>query len=83
VISLADGVEAGIRSMRDLTAERIGQWIERFVAARIFEGQLDEAPLTFEDIARIKNSFTFTMLNMLHARVAYPGAGEPVTQAKA
>jgi len=83
VISLADGVEAGIRSMRGLSAELIGQWIDRFVSDRIAEGQLDEAPLTFEDVAKVKNSFTFTMLNMLHARVAYPAAGESATQAKA
>ena len=41
---------------------------------RIADKQLDEAPLTFEDIARIKSSFQFTLLNMLHARVAYPSA---------
>ena len=37
------------------------------VADRIADGQLDEAPLTFEDMAKIKNSFTFTLLNMLHS----------------
>jgi hypothetical protein len=42
------------------------------------DGQLDESPLTFEELSKIKSSFNFTLLNMLHARVAYPpGEGRP------
>jgi len=43
---------------------------------RISDGQLDEAPLTFAELAQVKSSFTFTLLNMLHARVAYPESTE-------
>jgi cyclic-di-AMP phosphodiesterase PgpH len=74
IISLADGVEATSRSLRQVTAEDIQETINRIVAERIAEGQLDEAPLTLEEITRIKNSFQFTLLNMLHSRVAYPPA---------
>jgi putative nucleotidyltransferase with HDIG domain len=80
VIHLADGVEAASRSLRQVTAEQLGALIERLVRERIAEGQLDEAPLTFEEVTKIKHSFTFTLLNMLHARVAYPG-GEPAPAA--
>ena len=45
--------------------------------------QLDAAPLTFEEVTKIKNSFQFTLLNMLHSRVAYPPAGEQPTAARA
>ena len=72
VISLADGVEAASRSLRAADAAQLTALIERIFIERIAEKQLDEAPLTFEDLARIKNSFQFTLLNMLHARVAYP-----------
>jgi putative nucleotidyltransferase with HDIG domain len=80
IISLADAVEAASRSLRSTTPEQLDQIISRIIADRIADGQLDEAPLTFEDIAKMKSSFTFTLLNMLHARVAYQGgdaAGEP------
>jgi cyclic-di-AMP phosphodiesterase PgpH len=77
VIHLADGIEAASRSLRDVTAAQLGALIERLVRERISEGQIDEAPLTFDDITKIKNSFTFTLLNMLHARVAYPGGEQP------
>jgi len=82
VISLADGVEAASRSLRSATPAQLGQIIDRVIGERVADGQLSEAPLTFEDIARIKNSFTFTLLNMLHARVAYP-EGEKAGETKA
>ena len=83
VVSLADGVEAITRSVRTITAEKLSAIIDRQVAERVSDGQLDEAPITFEDLAKIKNSFTFTLLNMLHARVAYQAAGDPPNEAKA
>ncbi len=83
IISLADGVEATSRSMRIGQPEQLSELINRIVAERIADGQLDEAPLTFEEVTRIKNSFQFTLLNMLHARVAYPTAEQPGAEAKA
>ncbi|QYM80059.1 HDIG domain-containing protein [Horticoccus luteus] len=74
VISLADGVEAASRSLRQATADQLTQLIDHIVRDRIAEGQLDEAPLTFAEIARIKESFIETLLNMLHGRIAYPAA---------
>jgi uncharacterized domain HDIG len=85
IISLADGVEAASRSLRQTTPEQLSELIDRIVGTRIEDGQLDETPLTFTEITRIKNSFQFTLLNMLHGRVAYPSAAEatPPAQAKA
>ncbi len=83
IISLADGIEATTRSLRQVRVEDLRETIDRIVAERIAEGQLDEAPLTLEEITRIKNSFQFTLLNMLHSRVAYPPAEKPVVEAKA
>jgi putative nucleotidyltransferase with HDIG domain len=72
IISLADGVEATTRSLRQARPEDLQDTVNRIVGERIADGQLDEAPLTLEEITRIKNSFQFTLLNMLHSRVAYP-----------
>ncbi len=83
VISLADGVEAASRSLRTATPEVVRELIERIIRDRIADGQLDAAPLTFEEVTKIKNSFQFTLLNMLHSRVAYPPAGEQPTAARA
>ncbi len=72
IISLADGIEAATRSLRQVNAAELKETINRVVSDRITHGQLDEAPLTLDEITRIKNSFHFTLLNMLHSRVAYP-----------
>ena len=76
VISLADGVEAASRSLRTATPESLRELIDRIVRDRVDEKQLDEAPLTFEEVTKVKNSFQFTLLNMLHARVAYADEGK-------
>ncbi|MGH7944443.1 MAG: HD family phosphohydrolase [Opitutaceae bacterium] len=83
IISLADGVEATTRSLRQVRAEDLQETINGIINERISDGQLDDAPLTLEEITRIKNSFQFTMLNMLHSRVAYPPAEKPAAEAKA
>ena len=83
VVSLADGVEAATRSVRIITAEKLGARIDSLISDRVSDGQLDEAPITFEDLAKIRDSFTFTLLNMLHSRLAYSPAGEPPSEAKA
>lgn len=77
VISLADGVEAASRTLRKVTPQHLGELIDAIFRDRFEDGQLDEAPLTFEEIAKIKSSFTFTLLNMLHSRIAYPPGDEP------
>jgi len=38
------------------------------------DGQLNATPLTFSQLQKVKESFSFTLLNMLHARVEYPDA---------
>ena len=77
IIHLADGVEAASRSLRKVTPQHLGEIIDQIFHHRMEDGQLDEAPITFDELSRIKTSFTFTLLNMLHGRVAYPAAEEP------
>ncbi|MFT3781267.1 MAG: HDIG domain-containing protein [Nibricoccus sp.] len=77
IIHLADAVEAASRSMRKITPQHLGELIDQVFHDRIEDGQLDEAPITFEELSKIKSSFTFTLLNMLHSRVGYPAAEEP------
>lgn len=80
IISLADVVEATSRSLRQVEPGQLQELINRVIDERIAEGELNEAPLTLDEITRIKNSFQFTLLNMLHSRVAYPEKTELKTQ---
>ena len=79
-LALADSLEAASRSLKQVTRESLGELIDTIYRERIADGQLDDAPLTFAELAQSKKSFIFTMLNMLHSRVAYPPAGEGKTE---
>ena len=76
IIHLADAVEAASRSMRKITPQHMGELIDQVFHDRIEDGQLDEAPITLEEISKIKSSFAFTLLNMLHSRIGYPPSEE-------
>lgn len=72
LIALADSVESASRSLERTTPQRIEDLVNEIVEARIAEHQLDECPLTLAEIHRAAESFRFTLVNMLHARIAYP-----------
>jgi hypothetical protein len=80
IIMLADGVEAATRSLRRVTPQHLGELIDQIFTSRLEDGQLSDAPVTLAEFTQIKSSFAFTMLNMLHARVAYsPETEKPDT----
>ena len=83
ILMLADSVESAAKVLQEPTTERIRGLVDRIADAKIARGQLDEAPLTLEEITRIKNSFQFTLLNMFHARVAYPTSGQAAVKERA
>lgn len=76
IIMLADSIEAASRSLRKVTPQSVDELVGKIFLARMQDGQLDAAPLTVAQLVKIRESFTFTLLNMLHARVEYP-EGKP------
>lgn len=72
VIFFADGVEAASRSLRKVTPQSINELIDSIFSDRITDGQLTECALTLEELDKIKRSFAYTALNMLHSRLEYP-----------
>ncbi len=78
VLMLADAVEAAARSLTEPTPSRIRGVVTRILDARVKDGQLDESPITFEDLAKTRESFIPILTALFHARVDYPGA--PATE---
>jgi len=74
VLMLADAVEAAARSLTEPTPSRIRGVVTRILDARVEDGQLDESPITFEDLAKVRESFIPILTALFHARVDYPGA---------
>ncbi|MGB0290836.1 MAG: HD family phosphohydrolase, partial [Opitutales bacterium] len=76
IIFFADGVEAASRTLPKVTQSNIEDLIDKIFRDRIEDGQLDDCPLTFQELNKIRESFVYTLLNMLHSRVEYPKGEE-------
>ena len=72
IVSLADIVESASRSLEKPTPQKIEQLVNELIEERIADGQLDECDLTLGDIRVIAERFRFTLMTMLHSRIAYP-----------
>ena len=72
IIFFADSVEAAARSLPKVTQHSVEELLENIFNDRLEDGQLDECPLTLEEVSKIKQSFVKTTLNMLHSRIEYP-----------
>jgi cyclic-di-AMP phosphodiesterase PgpH len=84
IIFLADSVEAASRSLKKVTQQNIEDLIDSIIATATADHQLDDAPLSYQELAKIRSSFIMSILNMLHSRIEYPKADDPPkTKAKA
>ena len=72
ILMLADTVEAASRSIEKPTPNRIAEMVETLVREKLLDGQLDNCPLTLRDLREIRESFVFSLSNMLHGRNPYP-----------
>lgn len=72
IVSLADSVEAASRSIKKVTPSAINDFIDSIYKEKFEEHLLDDAPITLLEINRLKQSFSFVLLNMLHSRIEYP-----------
>src|SRR5213595_490277 len=72
IVSLADAVESASRSLEKPTPAKIEQLVNDIIDQRISDHQLDECDLTLRDVRVIAERFRFTLMTMLHSRIAYP-----------
>jgi len=72
IVSLADAVESASRSLEKPTPAKIEQLVNDIVDQRIADHQLDECDLTLNNIRIVADRFRFTLMTMLHSRIAYP-----------
>ena len=74
IVSLADMVESASRSLEKPTPQKIEQLVHELIEERIADGQLGDCDLTLADLRVISERFRFTLMTMLHSRIAYPKA---------
>jgi cyclic-di-AMP phosphodiesterase PgpH len=76
IIMLADGCESAVRSIEEPDAIKVENVIDNIIKGRVTEGQLDESPITFSDIKKIKEAFISILLGQHHKRIKYPKQDE-------
>jgi len=76
LVMLADACESTVRSMSEAEPQKIENVINKLISARIDDGQLDDAPLNFNDIKKIKESFLNILVGQHHKRIRYPKQDE-------
>lgn len=76
LVMLADACESTVRSMSEVEPQKIENVINKLISARIDDGQLDDAPLNFNDIKKIKESFLNILVGQHHKRIRYPKQDE-------
>jgi hypothetical protein len=72
ITMLADGAEATVRSKRPATVDEIEQIVAESMEGRMVSGQLDECPLTLDDLRDIRQAFVDVLRGLQHPRITYP-----------
>jgi membrane-associated HD superfamily phosphohydrolase len=74
-------VEAALRVLEDLTPQKIEEAIDHIVRTKVNAGQLDEAPLTLQQIEQVKAAFLIVLSGMYHNRIDYPASSGGISAA--
>ncbi|MGQ9455352.1 MAG: HD family phosphohydrolase [Armatimonadota bacterium] len=72
IVMLADSVEAASRTLVKPSPAKIETLVNRVVAEKLRDGQLDESDLTFREVSMITSCFARTLTGTMHARIEYP-----------
>ena len=72
VVMMADSVEAASRSISKLDEQKINDLVDNIVTSQINDGQFLNSDITLKDINIVKKVLKKKLLNIHHARIAYP-----------
>lgn len=71
ILMLADCCEAAVCSMPDPTEDNVRALVEKIFNGKLQRKQLDAAPITLAQLAKIRESFLKTLKSMNHTRISY------------
>ena len=78
IVMLAEAIEAQANSLKNPTLEKFETMIDKAIRSRLKDGQLDECPLTMEDLQKIKgrrdgkHGLLPVLSGLYHSRPEYP-----------
>jgi putative nucleotidyltransferase with HDIG domain len=72
IVMLADGCESAVRAIEDPDPVKVENVVDKILKTRIEDGQMDDSPLTFSDINKIREAFLSILVGQHHRRIRYP-----------
>ncbi|MCM3387972.1 HDIG domain-containing protein [Ureibacillus chungkukjangi] len=75
IISIADSVEAAVRSMKQPNSEKIQQLVHSIIQSRVQEHQFDECDVSIKELKIIEKVLCETLNGIFHSRIEYPKEG--------
>lgn len=72
IISIADSVEAAVRSLSNPSQEEIGKIVRSIIAERLQDNQLNECDITLKELEMVARSLCETLNGVFHSRIEYP-----------
>ena len=72
IVMLADGCESAVRSITEPDAQKVENMINNIFNTRLKDGQLDDSPITFKEITKMKEAFQSILMSQYHKRIKYP-----------
>lgn len=72
IIMLADGCESAVRSIDEPNPEKVENLIDNIFKSRTDDKQLSDSPVTFSDMAALKDEFLKILIGQHHKRIKYP-----------
>lgn len=76
IVMLADSCESAVRSIEDADPVKVENMIEKIIQSRVEDNQLDNSPITFSDLNKIKEAFIGILVGQHHRRIRYPQQDE-------
>ncbi len=71
ILMIADSVEAISRTLKETSAGKLKETVERVINNKFADGQFSDCPITLKDLFEISESVTNTLCSIYHARIEY------------
>jgi len=72
ILMMCDSVEAASKSIKEPTAQKFDNMVEKIVNKQMEEGQFMNADITFKELQIIKKVLKKKLKNIYHLRIQYP-----------
>lgn len=77
ILMLADSLEATSRLLESPNERDVRQLVRKIINERFMDGQFDDCELTLKDLHTLYQTFSESIIHMLHQRIHYPEPPAP------